>query len=107
MIDRAVQVYIDKIHWQPLPLFPLDNLSSRVLGWPQHLLLNLLSITTRFSSEILPGWTTHDRQRCRTKARRELMNCIEADAERLTTLQSLCLCILEELSGKTAFHLKS
>lgn len=100
-IARAVNVYISKIHCQPLPLFETLGLESDATGWPRCLVLSLIAVTSRLSPDVMPGWTANDRRDCYKKARREVMIRVAEDIGHLEILQSFCLLILEDIAGET------
>lgn len=99
-IARAINVYISKIHCQPLPLFDISGLESDTIGWPQCLLLSLVVITSRLSPDVMPEWSAKERRDCYKKARREVMIKLAEDASHPEVLQSFCLLILEEITGE-------
>lgn len=100
IISRAINVYISKIHCQPLPLFEIFNLDSDTKRWPHHLLLSLVVITSRLSPDVMPEWSAKERRDCCRKARREVMIKLAEDIGHLEILQSFCLLILEEIAGE-------
>jgi hypothetical protein len=89
MVNLAVRVYAEKIHCQPLPLFRINGLASRVRGWPQYLLLSFVALVARFSPGILSGQPGEDRLGCHRKARRDLMVRIAGNDYSLEIMQSL------------------
>jgi hypothetical protein len=99
-IARAIDVYISKIHCQPLPLFEILDLRPDADTWPQCLLLSLIVITSRLSPNVMPGWSVEERRDCHKKARREVMIKVAEDAGCLEILQSFCLLILEGIAGE-------
>lgn len=99
-IARAVNVYVSKVHCQPLPLFETIDLGHDTAKWPQCLLLSLVLITSRLSPDVMPEWTLKERRDCYRKARREVMIKLAEDFSHLEVLQSLCLLILEEIAGE-------
>lgn len=103
IVNHAVQVYAERIHCQPLPLFGIVELASRIRRWPQHLLLSFMALTARFSPDILPAHIRQDRLGCHLKARRELMIKLAENDNSLEILQSLCLLILNHIAGETEF----
>lgn len=50
MIEAALQTYREKIHFQPLPLFSLDNLRESFDSFPQYLRWAFLALSLHFSS---------------------------------------------------------
>lgn len=95
-----MNVYISKIHCQPLPLFDTFSIESDAIEWPRCLLLSLIAVTSRLSPDVMPGWTANDRRDCYKKARRELMIRVAEDVGHLEVLQSFCLLILEDIAGE-------
>jgi len=99
IMDYACQIYVEKLHCQPLPLFDAAELRSKTRTWPEHLLLSFTALTARFVPELLPNRFREYRLECHQQARRELMIKLAGNDCSLELMQSLCLLILDEIAG--------
>lgn len=98
-ISQLVNVYTERIHCQPLPLFDPLNLASHVRNWPQYLLWSFIALTARLLPDRASEADEKDPSECLRKARRELMCRLAESNISLEILQSLCLLVLAEISG--------
>ena len=99
VMDYACQIYVEKLHCQPLPLFDAAELRSKTRTWPEHLILSFTALTARFVPELLPLRFRDYRLECHQQARRELMIKLASNDCSLELMQSLCLLILDEIAG--------
>lgn len=99
VVQRAAQVYVARVHCQPLPLFELIDLPNRARQWPQHLLLSFVALAARLSPDVLPAQTALTSRSCHVKARRRLMIELAEKSGSLEAVQSLCLLVIGEIGG--------
>lgn len=106
LLECFVEIYRQKINFQPLPLFNLKNLREELLSFPNYLRWAFLALALHHSThsfylgkefEAIEFYTSYSRN--------ITMESSARGVTKVEVLQSLCLLALCEIIGKTTlFH---
>lgn len=102
MLDHLVAIYRTTFHLQPLPLFSLDYLQTRLISAPEYLLNSFLALTVPFSDhEFYSGDKKATAIRLYTRSAENLVMSLAFDgAPRLEAEQCLCLLAMNNMLGQ-------
>ena len=100
-MDYSVDVYKTKIHLQPLPLFDLQDLSSRLSQATPFLQWAFLALCLGFSSPDYPTDHGTDTVQFYTRSAHEAVVRLASEGTAtLEVLQALCLLTLNDMAGQ-------
>lgn len=106
LLSDAVEVYLELLHLQPLPLFPETDLLKRIGTASRHLVCSFLSLTFQIKSPTtrLPQ-LNDEAHRYMLSAEAETKRLASDGEARVDIVQSLCLLALRDLLGTGTTHL--
>ncbi|KAH6962089.1 hypothetical protein BKA56DRAFT_598308 [Ilyonectria sp. MPI-CAGE-AT-0026] len=104
VLDHFVEIYREKMYFQPLPLFNLSSLREGLATFPNHLRWAFLALTLHHSNHSFYSGMEYEAIRFYTASSRSIaMDLSIKGATEIEVLQSICLLALcEIIAGEPA-----
>ena len=103
MLDHFVQVYEATVHLQPLPLFELDSLKTKLQTASQYFVHSFLALMLQFSTHDFYQNSHKAAARFYSRSAAATTQLLAAEGKpRVEVIQALCMLAVEDIAGKVS-----
>jgi len=101
VLDHFVLVYETTVHLQPLPLFELDSLRTKLQNAPQYFLHSFLALMLQFSTHDFYHKSHSAATKFYSRSAAATTQRLAAEGKpRVEVIQALCMLALKYIAGK-------